>query len=160
MRWMQRSIIFHKDAFLKGDPCFLNQDSRYSFRMPIWASEVILISSGTFPRPTMISAIIPTQFIILFPILVDVSSVNDNIALEPILGSNINWPVTENLQCNDTPLAPTYVTSSLLTMSLLGRWSTSGSEGGNAHFLPLQEYDRGNGRKRDQTNKHEQNAWG
>ena len=31
-------------------------------------------------------------------------------------------------------------------MSLLGRWSTSGSEGGNAHFLPLQEYDRGNNR--------------
>ena len=31
-------------------------------------------------------------------------------------------------------------------MSLLGRWSTSGSEAGNAHFLPLQEYDRGNNR--------------
>ena len=28
--------------------------------------------------------------------------------------------------------------------------------GGNAHFLPLQEYDRGSGRKREQTNKHEQ----
>ena len=32
-------------------------------------------------------------------------------------------------------------------MSLLGRWSTSGSEGGNAYFLPLQEYNRGSGRK-------------
>ena len=36
-------------------------------------------------------------------------------------------------------------------MSLLGRWSTSGSEGGNAHFLPLQEYDRGDNRTNEQT---------
>ena len=33
-------------------------------------------------------------------------------------------------------------------MSLFGRWSTSGSEEGNAHFLPLQEYDRGAGENR------------
>ena len=44
---------------------------------------------------------------------------------------------------------PTYVTSTLLTISLLyGRWSTSGSNRGNAHFLPLQEYNRGNKRKK------------
>ena len=58
------------------------------------------------------------------------------------------------------PPSPPNTLHPLLTMSLLGRWSTSGSEGGNAHFLPLQEYDRGSGRKREQTNKHEQYAWG
>ena len=59
--------------------------------------------------------------------------------------------------CNVTPFAPTHVHHSLLTMSLLGQWSTSGSEGVTHISLPLQEYDRGSGRKREgQTNKHEQ----
>ena len=40
---------------------------------------------------------------------------------------------------------------------MASRWSTSGPRGGNAHFLPLQEYNRGIGRKIEgQTNKHEQ----
>ena len=57
------------------------------------------------------------------------------------------------------PFAPTrHINSSNYT--LYGRWSTSGSEGGNAHFLPLQEYNRGDRRKTGRTNKHEQYAWG
>ena len=48
------------------------------------------------------------------------------------------------------PLGPHYV-NLLLTISLLyGRWSTSGSDRGNLHFLPLQEYNRGNRRKKKQ----------
>ena len=46
-----------------------------------------------------------------------------------------------------TPSAPP-TSIILLTIPLLGRWSTSGSVRGNAHFLPLQEYNRGNRRKK------------
>ena len=54
------------------------------------------------------------------------------------------------------PLQPPHVTSTLLTISLHGRWSTSGSNRGNAHFLPLQEYNRGSGRKKNKRT----NVWG
>ena len=46
------------------------------------------------------------------------------------------------------PPPPPHTFIILLTIHFLaGRWSTSGPEGGNAHFLPLQEYDRGGRRK-------------
>ena len=45
------------------------------------------------------------------------------------------------------PLRPTRYINFSSTISLLGRWSTSGLDRGNAHFLPLQEYNRGSGRK-------------
>ena len=50
--------------------------------------------------------------------------------------------------CNVTPRRPPHSHIILLTISLLyGRWSTSGFDRGNAHFLPLQEYDQGGRRK-------------
>ena len=59
--------------------------------------------------------------------------------------------------CYVTASAPKHVNFLLTIHFLAGRWSTSGPEGGNAHFLPLQEYDRGGAEKIEgQTNKHEQ----
>ena len=59
--------------------------------------------------------------------------------------------------CNATPHAPTHVTSSLLTIHFSAGDQLVVPRWGNAHFLPLQEYDRGSGRKREgQMNKHEQ----
>ena len=53
--------------------------------------------------------------------------------------------------CVTIPPSRPHIRSSSSNNSLLyGRWSTSGSEGGNAHFFPLQEYDRG-GRRYEQT---------
>ena len=43
-----------------------------------------------------------------------------------------------------------YITNSSNHSLLYGRWSTSGSERGNTHFLPLQEFDRGNNRTNEQ----------
>ena len=48
----------------------------------------------------------------------------------------------------------------LLIISLLGRWSTSGSDRGNAHFLPLQEYNRGNRRKKKNKRTNTNNMLG
>ena len=45
------------------------------------------------------------------------------------------------------PFGPN-VTSTSLAIPLYGRWSTSGPDRGNAHFLPLQEYNLGNRRKK------------
>ena len=50
------------------------------------------------------------------------------------------------------PFVP-YVTSTSLAIPLYGRWSTSGSDRGNAHFSPLQEYNRGSGRKENKRTK-------
>ena len=51
--------------------------------------------------------------------------------------------------CDITPLAPT-LHQFLWTISLLGRWSTSGSDRGIAHFLWLQEIQS---REREKKNK-------
>ena len=52
------------------------------------------------------------------------------------------------LVCNVTPRRPPHVNFfNSSNHLLLGRWSTSGFVVGNAHFLPLQEYDRGGRRK-------------
>ena len=46
------------------------------------------------------------------------------------------------------PLRPTIRQLLQPFLFLAGRWSTSGSDRGNAHFLLLQEYNRGNRRKK------------
>ena len=56
-----------------------------------------------------------------------------------------------NYICDVTPFGP-HVTSTSSTISLYGRWSTSGSDRGIAHFFTLQEYNRGSGRNKEQTN--------
>ena len=55
--------------------------------------------------------------------------------------------------CDVPPSAPT-LHQLLRTISFLGRWSTSGSIRGIAHFFTLQEYNRGSGRKKNKRTKH------
>ena len=57
--------------------------------------------------------------------------------------------------CVTLPLRPPHVTSTFLTISLLySRWSTSGPDRGNAHFLPLHQIQSREWEEREQTNKH------
>ena len=63
--------------------------------------------------------------------------------------SETDCPIHDlNSSCDVTPSRPPHVTSTFRTIPLLSQWSTSGSERGNAYFLPLQEYNRGNRRKK------------